>query len=122
VPGLTVVKLSQSQSVADSLLRFRGKEEILYVEPNYKIKLDSIIPNDPCFVKQWALDNTGQTCSGSTCSTPDADIDAPEAWDIIHDAHNIIVAVTDTGVDYRHPDLAPNMWSLPIDFYGQFRV
>ncbi len=34
-------------------------------------------PDDPQFGSQWGLHNTGQ--SGGT---PDADIDAPEAWDI----------------------------------------
>ena len=36
-----------------------------------------IIPDDPLFPWQWNLHNTGQRGG-----TPDADIDAPEAWDI----------------------------------------
>ena len=42
--------------------------------------------------------------------TPDADIDAPEAWEISKGSKDIIVGVIDSGVDYNHPDLAPNMW------------
>jgi subtilisin family serine protease len=62
-------------------------------------------PNDSDFNQLWGLHNTGQTGG-----TPDADIDAVEAWDINRGSKDIIVAVIDTGVDPNHPDLAPNMW------------
>ena len=38
------------------------------------------------------------------------DLNAPTAWATKTDASPIIVAVVDTGVDYNHVDLAPNMW------------
>ena len=37
-------------------------------------RLLSVVPNDPLFADQWALDNTGQTGG-----TRDADIDAVES-------------------------------------------
>ncbi len=51
-------------------------------------------PNDPLFFKQWYLDK----------------IHATEAWDSIHDAEEIVVAVIDTGVQINHPDLKDNIW------------
>ncbi|MFA6187228.1 MAG: S8 family serine peptidase, partial [Phycisphaerae bacterium] len=113
VPGLTLVKLPQGHKVADSLSKFKGKSEILYVEPNYKIKLYSTTPNDPCFTYQWGMHNTDPNYG-----TPDADIDASEVWGIIHDACDIIVAVIDTGVNYTHPDLAANMWTDANGHHG----
>ncbi len=108
VPGLTIVKLPEGVSVVSALIRFNRSANILYAEPNYKIRL-SYIPLDPDFVNQWALNNTGQTGGYY-----DADIDAPEAWDIpINISNEIIVAVTDTGIDYYHPDLIGNMWINP---------
>lgn len=37
-------------------------------------------------------------------------IDAPNAWDIARNAGEVIVAVIDTGVDIKHPDLVNNIW------------
>jgi large repetitive protein len=65
-----------------------------------------VIPNDPDFIMQWHLNNTGQTFG-----TPDADIDANEAWDIETGNADIVIAIIDTGVDYTHPDLAANIWN-----------
>ena len=58
-------------------------------------------PTDPLFVDQWHLDNTGQTGA-----IADADIDAPEAWDIEPSSPDIVVAVISDGVDLSHPDLS----------------
>jgi hypothetical protein len=62
------------------------------------------IPNDPDFSRLYGMHNTGQTGG-----TPDADIDAPEAWDIYTGADNITLAVIDSGVDGNHPELASKM-------------
>lgn len=72
-------------------------------------------PNDPLFDLQWALNNTGQD---PTSGTPDADIDAPEAWDIFQGSADTVVAVIDSGSDYTHPDLLPNLWRNPFEVPG----
>ncbi len=106
VPGLCLIRLPEGMTVADALKIFGEREDVLYVEPNYKYKAHSVIPNDPMFNLLWNLHNTGETGG-----TPGADVNAPQAWEVATGGdRETIVAVIDTGVDYRHPDLAANMW------------
>jgi parallel beta-helix repeat protein len=117
-----VVKLPEDKKVEDAIKDLSKSKQILLVEPNYKIYLSSTYPNDPMFGDLWGLENDeweyqddyGQTQYGKY----DADIDAPEAWDIHNDASNIIVAVIDTGVNYAHPDLYANMWVNQAELVG----
>jgi hypothetical protein len=68
----------------------------------------STFPDDPMFAQQWGLHNTGQ--SGGTV---DADIDAPESWDVSSGGvtalgDTIVIAIIDGGCQLNHPDL--NYW------------
>lgn len=92
------------QQLADSL---KADPNVEYAEPNY-LYYALGTPNDPRFNQLWGMHNTGQTGG-----TADADIDAPEAWDITTGDTTVIVGVIDTGIDYKHPDLAANMWTNP---------
>jgi subtilisin family serine protease len=74
---------------------------IISCEPNlvrYLYKL----PNDPGFPELWGLHSPKNNI----------DINAPEAWDITTGSGNV-VAVIDTGISYRHPDLISNLWTNP---------
>ena len=61
--------------------------------------------NDPMFGDQWGYNNNGQT--GGTSG---ADISLLEAWDIQTGNSDVIVAISDSGIDAEHEDLAQNMW------------
>jgi len=60
------------------------------------------IPNDPFFTDQWHLLNTGQ--GGGT---PGQDINVVSAWDSVQ-GDNVVIGIVDDGLEYTHPDLAPN--------------
>jgi subtilisin family serine protease len=113
VPGLCVVQLPTGMTVEEALQTFNGTEGILYAQPNYELTIDSTFPDDTRFNDLWGMHNTGQTGG-----TVDADIDAPEAWDVSTGSSEIIVAVIDTGADYTHPDLAGNMWTNEPELNG----
>ncbi len=73
----------------------------------------TVFPNDSSFSTLWGLHNTGQ--SGGTA---DADIDAPEAWDLTTGSRDVLVGIIDTGLDRSHPDLAANVWTNPREISG----
>jgi subtilisin family serine protease len=65
-------------------------------------------PNDPWYLSpsnyQWTLHNTGYW------GISDADIDAPEAWDVTVGWDGIVVAVIGTGVALDHVELVNRIW------------
>jgi subtilisin family serine protease len=105
---LSRLKLPAGISVEDALAQYEMNPDVEYAEPNYIIHFEKT-PNDPDFDELWGLHNTGQTVDLIT-GTPDADIDAPEAWDITTGSENVIIAVLDSGVANMHPDQINNRW------------
>ena len=78
------------------------------VEPDFMVGISATIPNDPLYSSLYGMNNTGQSGGLS-----DADIDAPEAWDITTGSSDLVIGVIDTGIDYLHPDLVNNIWTNP---------
>jgi subtilisin family serine protease/PKD repeat protein len=109
---IQVIELPPSMSVGKAIGILMKEPSIEYAEPNYIVRTCDV-PDDPMFDQLWGLHNTGQTGG-----TPDADIDAPEAWDIHKGNGNVVVGVIDTGVDYTHQDLVDNMWKNQAEYTG----
>ncbi len=103
--ALVSVDPDETDAATEELSRQRAVD---YVEPNYVLHAHRL-PNDRLFGEQWGLHNAGQY--GGKVG---ADVHATDAWDVTTGA-NVPIAVVDTGVDYTHPDLAPNMWTNPAD-------
>lgn len=105
--GAQLVRLQEGARVNERAASLAARDEIVYADPNYYRYLDGI-PNDSRFDEMWGMHNTGQ--SGGTA---DADIDAPEAWEITTGSSEIVVAVLDSGMDHLHEDLADNLYINP---------
>ncbi|MCG8417141.1 MAG: S8 family serine peptidase [Proteobacteria bacterium] len=104
---LALIELVGPVTVERALAQLNKDPDIEYAEPNYLVHaLRS--PDDTSFHDLWSLRNTGQTGG-----TPGVDIGATAAWDTSIGSREVIVGVIDSGVDYRHSDLAPNMWINP---------
>ena len=70
---------------------------------------DVILPNDPDFNKCWALHN----------AKGGPDMGAARAWKIrTETAPDFIIAVIDSGIDLKHPDLKDNLWVNPGEIAG----
>jgi len=120
-----------SGKVEEKISAYSNDPSVEYMERDYIFTLDDVkttsptqpnlatitpqstTPNDPGYPQLWGLNNTGQ--SGGK---PDADIDAPEAWDIQRGNPNTVIGVIDSGVDYTHPDLVGNIWTNPGETAG----
>lgn len=100
-------------SIANMIYK-TGKFKFAY--PHFFVPAESFayIPNDPYFPYQISCHNTGQVFNDNHSGTFDADIDAPEAWEITKGSPDIIVAVFDDGVTSNHPDL-PNLRQVRLN-------
>lgn len=111
VPGLSLADVTSGATVSRTLALLRANPNVEFAEPNYILSI-AVAPNDTRFASLYGLHNTGQTGG-----VADADIDAPEAWDL-QTGNNVVVAVIDTGADYNHADLAANIWSNTREVAG----
>ena len=87
---------------------------VKWAEPNFVQQYDkSFIPDDPLFLNQWHLHNTGQGGGAA-----DADVDASEAWNLQQGSPDITIAILDDGVELSHEDLAANIFINPGEVPG----
>jgi subtilisin family serine protease len=98
---LEVVEMPKVISFEAALQAYNDSPLVEYAQPNYVYTLDAT-PNDPGYGFLWAMPK----------------IDAPAAWNVRNNANSIVVAVTDTGIDYNHADLVANMWINPNPVAG----
>ena len=98
IGGVLVVSVPEGETVSGLIATFERSGLVQYAEPDY-LRFLNATPNDPKFTdgSLWGLNNTGQ--GGGLA---DADIDAPEAWEVLNSASNIVVTVLDTGIRYTH--------------------
>jgi len=97
------IKLDPEGDVSpeEVLAAYRGRADVEFAEFNPVISICAT-PGDPSFGRQWSL----------------AKIQAPQAWDTCQGDTEIVVAIIDTGVDYRHRDLQGNLWVNEAELNG----
>ena len=104
--GFVIVHSDQDFS-PKQLRDLESDASIRYVEPNYPFYATQIAeptePNDPDYVAGMLLGLKA--------------INASIAWNSVTSA-SPIVAIVDTGVDYKHPDLIANLWKSSSGSFG----
>ena len=116
--GIQVLEISPGDSPLEVIDQLEAGGLVEYAEPDYLVHALNT-PNDFRYLDNslWGLNNVG-ILDGQPAGVADADIDAPEAWDIRTDASGVIVAVIDTGARMTHEDLAANLWTNPGEIPG----
>ena len=113
-----------NQDILKASKIYKNDANVEYAEPNYiahasgvkGVSNVSTFPNDTYFLsRQWGLYNNGLfTVSGMT-TTADADVDMELAWDIETGDPNMIIAVSDSGLNMTHEDIANRIWNKSIE-------
>ena len=130
------VKVPAAQIAEFNQFRAEPPVGVLHIQPNYKIKIPSMLdqlnpqklkmlqdnvdaagPFDPVpednqpFPAQKSGGTGADQLFGSEWGM--VDIGVEQAWNVTKGNPEIVVAVIDTGVDYTHEDLWDNMWQNP---------
>jgi subtilisin family serine protease len=96
-----IISVSLAGSSTALLEELSSHPSVVSLSPERKAKA-TLTPDDPGIMYQWGL--------GSVA--------AYGAWDIDLGSHEVVVAVLDTGIDWTHPDIAPNIWSNDDGYHG----
>lgn len=111
------------ENVLTTAHHFLSLSNTLYAEPNFLRELRRT-PDDPFYPLQWNMNNTGQLIPDDTfpafnpyIGTIDADVDAPEAWDITTGSPNEVIAILDSGYNRFEAQMQANYWVNPRETY-----
>ncbi len=99
-----VVPFDPAQNECDHLRQL--DPTILACSPNF-LRKRFLVPSDSFVSSQSNL------LKGSPSG-----VDAPLAWEYSTGSREVVIAILDSGLDYTHPDLLPNIWVNPHEIAG----
>lgn len=105
-----VLTLPAGTDIAAACRSYSANPNVAYAVPSYAMQPQSVV-NDPYFWSTGAWGNTYDDMWGLKKIQPEF------AWDTAQ-GEGIVVAVVDTGLDYNHVDIAPNVWANTAEASG----
>lgn len=90
------LRTNDPQAVINAVESLNENPCVVFAEPDFYME-PHIIPNDRYYRYLWGLQRSG----------------CPLAWNHTTGNADIVVGITDSGINYNHPDLKDNMWSAP---------
>ncbi|MGJ9458131.1 S8 family serine peptidase [Oceanobacillus sp. CF4.6] len=99
--NISLVRVAENDDYDKKLKELKRDSNSIYVEPDYLLE-STYIPSDPRIDEQWYLEQ----------------IDMTRAWDVNQGSTDVTIAVLDTGVNAKHPDLQGRVLS-GYDFVNQ---
>ena len=112
--GAVLVKAAAPLDVFAAARALHDSGQVLFALPSfYRVRAERAVPDDPYFLEQWHLRNTGRdgTLAG-------VDLDVLQVWGRLRGSQQVI-AIADDGVQVVHPDLAANVFP-DTDTTGSF--
>ncbi len=122
--GVYIIQSAQKSAMSEMKADYEKLDEVLWAEPDYKVTFYGT-PTDEFYPHLWNLYNHGQghyaiergPANGDDklvirYGLDDADIDQADVPVLPCDeTHRAVVAIIDTGLDMRHPDLQGQVWT-----------
>lgn len=102
--SLVHLTIAKAMDVFEAMRILEGKPDVLWSSPNFYFEGDprEVIPNDPSYGSQYHHPLMQNNL----------------AWDYTYGNPDIIIAVTDDGVELSHSDLNANIWVNPGEIAG----
>ena len=95
------ISIKENNRIEQALNSIRKNEHVLWAD-YVTINRQKYTPNDAMYSQLWYILKT----------------ETDEVWDFVRDASDILIAITDSGIKWNHPDLKENIWINPEESAG----
>ena len=108
--GIYILTLPEGTDILAACKSYSANPNVEYAIPSYAMEPQSAV-DDPYFSSRGSWGNSYDDMWALKR------INADLAWDTAQ-GEGVVVAVIDTGLDYNHVDIAPNVWTNTIEASG----
>ncbi|MBI9031630.1 S8 family serine peptidase [bacterium] len=93
IQAIYKITLKDHSRIEQALNALRRIDDIIWAD-YVTINKSKYLPNDTLYEYLWYIPQT----------------DTDKVWDFVRDASDVVIAITDSGIKWNHPDLKNNIW------------